>query len=254
MLKKLALILALALFPTGAYAQAISLGQSPVVIGGSAEFSDSTLTLTFAGTPSSGSLICAGALFASTTAVLSSVTGAGATFTIAKDQLSGNAGAVSMYCGVADGSGAAITLNSSIADASVNIRAFILNFTCTNSCTWGTAGAFNAHVNGSFDNTGLLTTHNSGSTTPGTADNVCIGYLKGGNGSYTVEAGWTDFPISSNTRSSTAYLIQTSATAQEFSPTSAAGEDHTMAIACIDASVAAGGRPPGGFFRKGFGN
>jgi hypothetical protein len=207
--------------------------------GGSAIFSDGTETFTPATAPASGDLVCYQIGFANltasgiATAAWSDASGSWTIFTL----LTGaNSGALSLACSVATGTATQFTITSA-AEASGNIRHVIWHFRNTGG-TWGT---LDAHFNGSGANA-QTSPHSSGSTTPGTADNVCIGLIKGGNNTYTSEAGWSALgtAFGDAARGAAGYLIQTSATAQAYDPTSSGTVDRAVQIACFD-STASGG-------------
>jgi hypothetical protein len=239
-LARLALVALLACWPALAGAQAITHVESTAA-GGVAIFSDGTETFTLANTPSAGDLVCYSIGFANltasgiTTAAWADASGSWTIFTL----LTGaNSGALSTACSLATGTSSQFIITSA-AEASGSIRHVRFHFHTT-----GTFGTVNAHVSGSAGNA-QTSPHSSGNATPSTADNVCFALLKGGNNTYTTEAGWTapttnfgDFA-----RGVAGYMIQTSATAQSYDPTSSTSADRAVQAVCVDSNAAAGGAP-----------
>lgn len=235
-MRRLLLAALLALAPVATQAQAISVGQTPLGGGGSL-FGDGTETVTFAGNPAANSAVIVMTGLGGGTN-LNSVTGLGATWTTPVT-LSSASGDVSVSCtNDPNGSSAAVTMNTD-AEASGNARYLIVNYTQSGGTGFDCA---NLHV-ASTAYSAHASPHPSGSTTPSTANNVCTGFLRGSSGSYTVEAGWTGVTVLDDARGIAGYLIQTSATAQSFDPTSLASEDVGVMIACLDSLGGGGGTP-----------
>lgn len=227
--------------PDLARAQAVSLGQTAVTFGGAgAILNDGTETLSFAGNPAANSLVCV--VLAAATLTASGLTGAsglGGTWTLVRLQTGSNAGSTSAYCTTnPNGSSAAVTFTSAV-ESSANIRGALLNFTQSGGAGFGSV---TAHNNGSGGNA-QTSPHSSGSTTPTDANNVCVGVLKGGTSTYTSPAGFTDVALIDNARGLVGYLIQTSASAAAYAPTTGAAVDRSVIIFCVDSPASGGGGP-----------
>lgn len=240
---RLALVALLAGWPALAGAQAITHVESTAA-GGVAVFSDGTETFTLANTPSSGDLVCYTIGFANLTAsgiATAAWSDASSTWTIFTLLTGANSGALSTACSIATGSTTQFTITSA-AEASGSIRHVRFHFHTT-----GTFGTVNAHFSGSAANA-QASPHSSGNATPSTADNVCFALLKGGNNTYTTEAGWTapTTNFGDSARGVTGYMIQTAATAQSYDPTSSTNTDRAVQAVCVDSNAAAGGASPRG--------
>lgn len=232
------LLLALAL-PARVEAQAIT-RIAAVGNGGSAIFNDGTETFTLATTPNANDLVCYQIGFATLTAsgITSAAWGdAAGSWTIFTLLTGANSGALSMACSSnPSGSSNQFTITSA-SESSGNVRGVIWHMRTT-----GTWGALTAHVSGSAANA-QASPHSSGSVTPSDADNVCMGLIKGGNNTYTSEAGWSALTTAfgDSARGAAGYLIQTAATAQSYDPTSSGAVDRAVQIVCIDSSAGGGG-------------
>lgn len=92
-------------------------------------------------------------------------------------------------------------------------------------------------VNGA--NTASVTSHDSGSVTPGVADNVIIGMSSGSNRTWTNDADFTNVLV--NGRTVFSYKIQSANTAQSFTVTSDTNAFAGLAIVAFKGAAGGGG-------------
>ena len=174
------------------------------------------------------------------TRTVSSITDSGTTsYAAVTDAAQNNdSGRTYIYEGIAAGAdaGNTITVNLSGNDGSTTMVGAIV---CTGMAadTTGTVG--NGAV---FD---AATAHNSGSVTPGAADNIIVATMNRTNGDWTEDAAFTNVTITGGDATKVIrYLIQASATASEYNATSADNEFSTMSIAAFSGASAGGTAVP----------
>lgn len=245
MSRRVVLALVLLLAPALARAQSISHIDS-VAHGGSAVYNEAvtgTETWTLANTPGANDLVCYSLGLATVTATGISTAAwsdASGSWTIFNLINTANSGSVSWACSTnATGSTSQFTITTAT-ESSGNIRGVIWHFRVS-SGTWGTV---NAHINGNGANA-AASPHSSGNATPGTAVNVCMGLVKGGNNTWTTEAGWTNptTNFADSARAVAGYMIQAAATAQAYDPTSATNADRAVTVVCVDANAGGAATP-----------
>lgn len=244
-LRQAALVALLALCPALVRAQSIS-HIDTVAHGGSAVYNEAvtgTETWTLANTPGSNDLVCYSLGLATVTATgiaSAAWSDASGSWTIFNLINTANSGSVSWACSTnATGTTSQFTITTAT-ESSGNIRGVVWHFRVA-SGTWGTVSA---HINGNGANA-AASPHSSGNATPGTAVNVCMGFAKGGNNTWTTEGGWTNptTNFADSARGVAGYMIQASATAQAYDPTSATNADRAVTVVCVDANAAGGGSP-----------
>ena len=192
-----------------------------------------TYTLTPAGgAPTAGNLIVVG--FAHEVRQVSSVAGTNMSFTINGAQQSAQGGWMSQWkCIVGASPGTTITLTMS-GSSGVDGYFFFMEFDNAN------ADQSASTANGSTN--AATTTHNSGSVTPPTANNMIVAQSYRGNRTWTEDGAFTQLTTGTNFYG-VCYLIQTAATAQNNETTSDTNGDSGMTIGAF-AGVSAGQHDP----------
>ena len=104
---------------------------------------------------------------------------------------------------------------------------------------WAGNDGTQASLSDNGANTASLTSHDSGSVTPGTADNVIVAISRGSSREWTVDGDFTT--LLDNNRTTLAYRIQSSDTSQSYTITSDTAGFAGLAIVAFKGTAAASG-------------
>ena len=195
----------------------------------------STYVYTYPSAPTVGNLVVIGETMQTRT--ISSIAGTATTYTI-NGSNTNNATAgynTSLWKAIFAGSDTTATLTASGNSGGTD----------TTVCFWEFSGASSDQsgsvANGAANN--LTTTHNSGSVTPPTADNVVVSMIFISGTVWTADSGFTN-TATGQTIAKAGYIIQSSATAQEYNGTTDSNRYSAMrigAFAGASSSMTVGG-------------
>lgn len=163
------------------------------------------------------------------------------TYALAKAQQDTGSGTyIEWWRGIAAGASAGQDIVVTISGAAPSADNFIV------AMEFAGNDATQASLSTNGVNTTGVTSHDSGSVTPGTADNVIVAMSSGSSREWTNDADFTN--LLDNNRSLVSYKIQSSNTAQSFTATSDIGGGAAMAIVAFKGAAGGGGATiiPGG--------
>lgn len=236
------ILLTLLLFTGSAHAIALVPGQTLVAVDDHWASGNTSAAQTLPSAATAGNLIVVLATIAdgSGTATFTGIDDAGTTvYACERQQGNSTVGiTVSICWGIAAGTnpGTGVTITASETSTSTDDLIAIMEFS--------DADATQASLSDNGANTASVTSHDSGSVTPGVANNVVVAISRGSDREWILDADFTS--LLDNSRTTAGYRIQSSDTSQSYTVTSDIAGFAALAIVAFKGAAA----PTGGLLLR----